>query len=599
MEIFKSNLFLFRIAAKVLINCIAGFLCHYTYSQQVTIVKSNLPQAAIIIPLRASKQIKDAANALQTNIYKSTNASLPVTTKIKNGVNNIHIGNTAYVLSLNLNTANVDEDGFFLMTIDKNNFIIAGGSDWGTEFGVNFFLENYMGIMSLFPTDLGMNIPARSSFDIPFINKMENPAYLSRQFAPGTTAKENQLGAWERFNRLRGRIQFHHNLWKLFDPKEYYKSNPGFYADYVTAMPTGVRWQPNFSAPGIIDSASQKIIRFFEENPNAWSYSLGVNDIPKYDHSPASLKRRNGKTNYLGLEDVSNDYFLWANAVVKRVKERYPDKLFGLLASNSIATPPSDSIGIDPNMVPFLTYERLRWSDSTQKEQGHQLTLAWAKQSKNIGWYDYTYGLNYLLPRVWFHEMRDYLQWGNLNHVKYYYAEVYPNWGEGPKAWIQSKLLWNPDYDVDSLLNVWYANTAGNKAAPNLKAYYSIWEIFWTKDILSSDWKNKKKQYLPKDNYSYLDIVPEDYIERSDRLLDAAYTLAETDLQKQRVQKILEMWQIYKTAVRTWQGSHLPPNRKVQELKTNKTFVSLLNNLQPDSLHSGSIRNIKAKLKIE
>lgn len=570
------------------------------FSQQITIVENNSPGASIIISPKASKQVRASAKTLQDFVFNSTKALLPISSQTKNGQNNIHIGNTALVASRLIQLKDLDEDGFILRTLDKNNFLIAGGSDWGTEFGVLFFLEQYMGILSLFPSELGMSIPGKSSLIIPYTNRTENPGYLSRQFAPGTTTQENQIGKWERFNRLRGRLQFGHNLWKLFDPREYYQSHPDFYADYVTSMPTDVRWQPNFSAPGIADSAGNKIIRFFDENPKSGSYSLGVNDITRYDQSPASLKRRSGKTNYLGLEDVTNDYFLWATAVVNKVKEKYPDKLFGFLASNNIGSPPSDAITTDQNMVPFLVYERLRWADPDQKEQGHQLTRSWSKRFSRIGWYDYAYGLNYLVPRVWFHEMQDYLKWGKSNNVSYYYAELYPNWGEGPKAWILSKLLWNPDYNVDSLLNVWYVNAVGQKAAPMLKDYYRIWESFWTKDIPVSQWFQTKKQYLPKRNLSYLDLVSSADIQKSDQLLESAFNLAETEIQKQRIQKITDMWRVYKAAILTWQAEASPDDKKkVQKLSTNKTFISLLNNLQSDSIHSGSIRIIKSSLNIK
>lgn len=570
------------------------------FSQSITIVDNNSPKASIIIPPKASKQVRASAKTLQHFIFNSTKALLPISSKTTNGQNSVHVGNTALVARSLIQLKDLDEDGFILRTVDKNNFVIAGGSDWGTEFGVLYFLEQYLGIISLFPTELGMIIPDKASLIVPYTNRTESPCYLSRQFAPGTTTRENQVGNWERFNRLRGRLQFGHNLWKLFDPQEYYHNHPDFYADYVTTMPTDVRWQPNFSAPGIADSAGSKIIRFFDENPKAKSYSLGVNDITRYDQSPASLKRRIGKNNYLGLEDVSNDYFSWATAVVNKVKEKYPDKLFGFLASNNIASPPSDSIATDQNMVPFLVYERLRWADPSQKAQGHQLTQSWSKRFNRIGWYDYVYGLNYLVPRVWFHEMWDYLKWGKSNNVAYYYAELYPNWGEGPKAWILSKLLWNPDYNVDSLLNVWYLSAVGQKAAPLLKDYYNIWEDFWTKTIPVSPWSQTKKQYLPKRDLSYLDLVPSAYIEKSDRLLSSALKLAETETQKQRIQKITDMWFVYKAAILTWQAASIPEYRKrVQKLSTNKDFIATLNNLQSDAVHSGSIRIIKSSLNIK
>ena len=46
------------------------------------------------------------------------------------------------------------------------------------------------------------------------------------------------------------------------------------------------------------------------------------------------------KLNYLGIRDVSDDYYAWCNAVAERVLEVFPDKWFGCLAYNNVAEPP-------------------------------------------------------------------------------------------------------------------------------------------------------------------------------------------------------------------------------------------------------------------
>jgi hypothetical protein len=596
---------------KEVFNRKGNFICFYvivallfsvksTNGQSLVIVKDHIANASIVISPTASSQIAKVAKFLQDAIQKSTGAALPViATPLKDEIS-INVGKTDFVNGRKVDFRKLDEDGFLLQKADSHNFIIVGGSDWGTEFGVYSFLERFIGVVDLMPTDIGMDIPMHASVILPDVKIVDNPVYLSRQISPIDIMSNYPLGNWGRFNRLRGRIAFHHNLLNLFDPKEYFKTNPDFYPpiNNKREMPTGYNWQPNFSAPGIVDSASEKIIRYFKQNPKISSYSLGINDYATFDESPGSLLRRKGIKNYLGLEDVSDDYFKWANEVAKKVTAVYPDKKFGLLAYNNVAEPPSKNIGINSHIVPFLTYERMRWSYDSLKNAGHQLTDSWAKLSHSIGWYDYTYGLDYLVPRVWFHEMQDYLIWGTKHKVKYYYAELYPNWGEGPKPWIQSKLLWNPHYNVDSLLNVWYLRMAGNEGAPKLKAFYTIWEKFWTHDIYSSKWNTNKGQYLNFSDFSYLEAVPQEYITKADDLINSAYQFTATDLQKQRVGKLLEMWNIYKMAMLLYQKSQLSDKRQ-QALTSSSEFLALLNKLEKDPLHSLSIQRIKMGLNIK
>lgn len=580
----------------ILYRSVLGLLLLMTansVSGQMVVVKGNLPKSMIVISDSASEQIRNAAAFLQAHIQKSTGATLPVSSKSRAEMNSIHIGNTEYVKAEKFYTGHLDADGFLFHNSDGRNFIILGGSDWGTEFGIYSFLERFLDIQFLMPSAIGTDIPRYRDFSLPRISIYENPVYLSRQLAP-VYIMDNDLGYWGRSNKLRGRISFTHNLLNLYDPKEFGKTNPEFYPGRV--IPQDILWQPDFSAKNIADTGAAKIIRYFKANPNESSYSLGINDSPDFDQSRASLKRRKGTKNYLGMEDVSDDYFSWANSVVEKVTKVFPEKLFGLLAYSNVAEPPSTDIGVHPNIVPFITYERLQWADPSRKRQGHELHNTWQKEAEVMGWWDYVYGYNYLVPRVWFHEMQDYLQWGAKNKVKYYFAELYPNWGEGPKPWVLSKLLWNPDYNVDSLLNIWYRKFAGEKAAPKLKEYYEIWEMFWTRDILKSDWNTNRRQYLNFFDISYLNDVPKTYINRSDLLMNQAYELAETDLQKARVSKVRDMWKLYRLAVLLYQENPGTGSSKQKAMFKSSEFISQVEKLRKDPLHAQSIQYIKESL---
>ena len=82
------------------------------------------------------------------------------------------------------------------------------------------------------------------------------------------------------------------------------------------------------------------------------------------------------------------------------------------------------------------------------------------------------YGTPYCLPRVWFHHMADYYRFGHGQGVRALYAEAYPNWGEGPKLYVSLKLQWDPERDVDALLDEWMIRCVGRRAARPLARYY-------------------------------------------------------------------------------------------------------------------------------
>ncbi len=131
---------------------------------------------------------------------------------------------------------------------------------------------------------------------------------------------------WGRVNKLRAAVEFHHNLKDLLPPSKFGVSHPEFYPilngkRFVPPDDESFQWQPNSSAPGIARVAADEIIRHFEAHPEKDSYSLGINDSYRFDESPESKARRSGKKNGISLEDISDDYYQWANEVVELVAE--------------------------------------------------------------------------------------------------------------------------------------------------------------------------------------------------------------------------------------------------------------------------------------
>lgn len=531
---------------------------------EMVIVSDHEPAAVIVVGKDASEQVQTAAGTLQSYIEASTGATLPIIHE-SDGSPSIHVGSTPADGQLETDIVGLDEDGFVLESVDADNFVILGGGDWGTEFGVYDFLERFVGVRRLMPGEDGEVVPRHTTLAIPWTRLREEPVYfVSRTFSGARTSREEGV-EWARFNRMRfHRLRYRHNLNRLFPVSQFGESNPEFYPvldgeRFIPPNDNNHAWQPNFSAPGIVDAAVRRIDQYFQEHPEATSYSLSTNDTGNFDESPESLARRTGKTNRLNFEDVSNDYFPWANEVVEQVLKKHPNKWFGTYAYRETLEPPDNLARLNPRLVPLITYERLRWSDPVLRAADQRLTKRWAQVAPTLGWYDYTYGLAYQIPRVWFHLMQDYLSWGADHNVRSFHGDYIPNWsGEGPKAWVLNKLLWNPYQDVEPLLDDWCRNAVGPRAAPKLREYYSIWETFWTEDILNSAWNRGEGEdaglYLPFQNPGYLMDVPESYVRRADALMDEVLELADTPARKRRAERMRRMWHFYRASIIVFQA---------------------------------------------
>lgn len=512
--------------------------------------------AHIVIPREVPKQRQAAAAILQEYIEKGTGTRLPISHEVGEG-SCLHLGRSDYVDKQNLRLVDLGPDGFVLKRVDDRNYVIAGGTEDGTEFGVYDFLERYVGVRWLFPGEEGVDIPRQNQLSAREEEIRSIPALFCRNLSGLSAGAPLE---WARRNRMRLGIEFHHNLYRLFPPSRYAKTHPEFYPliegkRLIPANNDDRSWQPNFSAPDLVEEAVRNIEKHFRDHPEAETFSLGVNDGNRYDESPESLARETGGVNFLGRRNVSNSYYRWCNDVVDRVLRRHPDKYFGCLAYSQVAEPPH--FKLNPHIIPFLTYERLRWSDPKLRTMGEELTKRWHAVAPTLGWYDYAYGQDYCVPRVWPRLMSEYLRFGRDHGVRAMHSELYPNWAEGPKAYVFLRLQWNPDANVDALLDEWYERCVGEKAAPHLQEFYAIWERYWTSTAHHSPYWTYEGQYLDDSTPEYMNWIEPRDMERSRTLLNECVRLAGSEIQRKRAEILGRCFDYAETSERAYRPRNL------------------------------------------
>ncbi len=513
----------------------------------VTIVQDGRPLATIVTEVEPPGEVSRAVGELVTCVGEATGATLAISSDAPQDGPAIHVGETAYVQSLGIDFGEMDGDGYVIQAPADDTVVIVGPTPYGTEFGVYGFLKRYLSVRWLLPGESGRDVPTADTISIPTEPIRDEPAFMSRLFSGGRGAHND----WAVKNGMHGTINFHHNLLNLYDPAVFAETNPEFFplvnGERLIPRHGEHRWQPCFTAPGIVEAGVQRIVQYFDENPDAISYSLGINDSNTHCQCPSCTALDPGRENFLGLDHLSDRYFTWANALVEGVLEVYPDKYFGCLAYNNIVEPP-DRVDVHPRIIPYMTYDRMKWIDPEIEAQGHALTEAWAEKSPTLGWYDYIYGTPYCLPRYYPHKMREYLAWGYEHGVRALYAEAYPNFGEGPKLYAYLALNWDPYLDIDALLDDWFARCCGPDGAAPLKAYYEFWEDFWTRRILESPWFTTQGQYLRFSTADYLALVTPEEIAQCRTWLEEAIAAAQTDKQRARGELLLRAFEYYEAS---------------------------------------------------
>ncbi len=560
-------------------------------ARTLKIVDKGQPVTTIMIPLNADSRTQQAATKLSEYIKKSTGAELPIyiddpvagNNPPSNGEVQLYIGADG-LLSENIQDElfrDLDSDGFVIYQYEKR-ITIAGPTSWGTEYGVDEFLERYVGVSWLAPGEDWEYVPQLSELSVPandFVK--QSPAFFSREFdthATNVQAREK----WAQNNRMHGRVEFKHNLFSLFPPSKYKNTNPEFYPKGANLDLIG-GWQPNFSIQATIDEAIKNINAYFDANPNATSYSLGVNDGMAngsgYCEDDPNNPNYPNKKNSLGLTDMSNIYYNWVNEVSKGVFAAHPDKYLGLLAYSEVYDPPTNVI-LDPRVIVYVTDERLSWGDSVRKAAGQDLTQRWKKAAPGVAFYEYLWGTPYMVPRTYYNIMEDNYKYAKDVGVVAQYAEMVPNFGEGPKPWISTKLQWNPEQDANVLANEWYVNAVGAEAAEDLAAYYAIWTDFWENKIFQTNWYKKWSQSSTRANYmnflddSYLDAVTDANIAKSRSLLESVVRKASTTQQKKRAEALLRAFEYYEASAL----SHSPES-DIEQPTERDSAISLVNSV--------------------
>ena len=565
----------------------------------IFLVENKVPKAVIIISQDSTEHLKASALILSDYIYKSTNAKIPVvsnTESIEPEATKIWVGRSPYSNKQSFKFNELKGDSFGILIKEDNYIVISGSSDLGTEFGIYEFLERFIGVRWLIPGPFGEHIPKNKTIRLLPQQIIQNPAFYSRSLSGLRGGKVQSI--WARRNRMHGQIKFHHNLLKLFPVSEYKNSNLDFFPlinghRFVPGNHQKRKWQPCFSAPGIVDEAIKNICDYFKKNPDQTSFSLGINDGGGFCQCEKCKAKVGAEKNFLNFQDYSELYYDWANRVAEGVLKKYPDKWFGCLAYREVAEPPM-KFKVHPRIVPFMTYDRMKWIDRLSESKGKALTEKWDKQSFRIGWYDYIYGTPYLVPRVYFHKMAEYYKFAYEHGVHAMYAEAYPNWGEGPKLYIALKLQWDPYLDVDALLKEWYVAAVGIQAADDLEKYYQLWENFWTNRVKMSNWFQCGEQFLCFKQPGYLDQVTYEDIDKSRRFLKNVIRKTKTPEQKQRADLLLNAFEYYEASVVSYLGlvekKYQPGKNSEYYKKMSKKRLNLVNSFENDPVLVHPIR---------
>ena len=429
---------------------------------QITIVDHQKPKARIVLAEENAVN-RRAAELLQRFIGEISGATLPIATGRTDAKNCIVVGET---------TTEATDDGFVIDCHDQRLRIMTAGGK-GAIYGATQLLEQWFGVDYLAQNCYVLD--KNTSLSLPAIHVAQSPAFRFRQ----TFSYGNDDPLYYDWMRLHDQTDvFADNLWvhtfdRLLPSAVYGKSHPEYYSYINGQRRPGNHSQWCLSNPEVLEIVAQRLDSIFRANPQRNTISVSQNDGNNTYCQCPECKKVN---EYEGSPSGNIIRF------VNKLAQRFPDKQISTLAYLFSMHPPKHTKPLPNVNIMLCDIDCKREVPLTDNASGRDFMTAlegWGRISDNIFVWDY--GINFdnmVAPFPNFHILQPNLQTFKHNHATMVFEQVNGTRGTDfaeLRAYMLSKLMWNPDQDADSLMRHFMQRYYG-AAAPQMYRYRQLLE---------------------------------------------------------------------------------------------------------------------------
>ena len=487
-------------------------------AQRYLFFADGAPHCRLVLPAKPEAEERDAANLIRDTFREMGGGEAPIVNEPAaafEGVE-IHVGTTGFAKGLALLPPDMDQDGFVIHPADAGRLVLLGGRSVSTFYAAAEFLERCAGVLWVWPGEHGTVVPKAVRLEAAVRPQVSEPAFAARQYS-GTGKGRMALYRIHQTSREL-RSSFHHNVFAVLK-EEMFAAHPEYFSlvHGERRKPTSTKsdWQACTSNPEVVRVFVDAARRQFQSRPWVRAFSVSQND----GHGFCECDRCRA-LDVAGQEGVSDRYFTFLNAVADDIRDQHPDKLIACFAYGSKGTASVPvHVKLRPNTLIYAVVPTLA--------DHHRSIVEWSKAAPNLGAYFWIHGK--AVPKFYPRRWAEYLRFLRRDNVREVYAELYQDWDvrmaswelDGPRVWMTSKLLWNPDADVDALLQRFCRGFYGPAAEPMLR-YYRRCETAWERRADPFDF-GKKWTELEFDLYNTADM---DVMEEC---LAKAFALAQGD----------------------------------------------------------------------
>lgn len=357
------------------------------------------------------------------------------------------------------------KDDGYLIVGDGHDLVLYGKGEKGTLYAMYAFLE-MMGYRLYTPEALV--VPDVSQMELPTCRKLSNPAFCYREVAYYYPNHSQLYADWHHLHTQADRDSlfgmYVHTFSRLLPPSEYYDEHPEWYSlNNSRRMRDG---QLCLSNSEVFEELCRRLADTMSHRPEAQIWSVSPND--NYNVCECDECRHLDS-----LYGGHSGTLMW---FVGNVARRFPDKTISTLAYQYTRQAPLPNASRPPELPenlqvmlcpievgreqPIATSSTDGISFRKDMEDWHQLT-------DNIYLWDYVVQFrNFWDPFPNLHVLQP-----NLRFFRDSGARMMFEQGTGPRnisSWMDircymiAKLLWDPDTDIDSIMDDFYQGYYGD-----------------------------------------------------------------------------------------------------------------------------------------
>ena len=510
---------------------LSGALClsSVAAANDLVLVAEGDAKAVLVLAAEPSPAAKWGATILSDHVFQMSGARLETVSEGKlpadDSRTRLLVGESRSAEELGVSASGLGPGGIAIRTFPDSNAMVILGADNlapidtnGTRYAVTTFLEDALDVRFLWPGELGKVVPKMKTLQVGEMNVRVTPLLVQRKirmggawgdrmakggaqlavdgddfrkFRDAAVATESEDAGWAGWHRLGGslRLAAGHSFgdyWERFG-----ESNPEWFA----MAPNGSRDQSAsvhrarlcVSNEALRDQIARDRIALIEKTGQK-SVAIGPNDggttsfcvceecealdapsdrkIMLTDFSPGQNRRQ---FEHVPLTDRYVDFF---NGIAERVVAKHPDVWLGADAYSVYSAPPVNAT-LHPNVA--IRYVGISYTDEERRRQGVADWNAWSKAASKI-----YFRSNLLLAGrrqgtlvAYAHKLaEDFGEIAHNNMIGTDLDSCCHNWAtQGLNYYVMAKLLWNPDLDIEALLDD-YCSSGFGAGGDAVKRYF-------------------------------------------------------------------------------------------------------------------------------